>query len=202
MKEARSLTKLQQITVKQPKTVATTPKTAKKSPKSGVAADYSYGHTAEFETTIPTIDTIDTPTVKTTEKIYTDEVAKKVDFSGKSGIIELDLQFFAQIPEEKFTKYALDAEKQPDKARAFREALGYTKENYESLINNILNNFEEKNLRLKNENEYGKLYECVMRLTGANGKQANVCTGWIVEVGSDEPRLTSAYITNKEVTKK
>lgn len=47
-----------------------------------------YGYSIEFETTIPTIETIDTPTVKTTEKIYTDEVAKKVDFSGKSGIMK------------------------------------------------------------------------------------------------------------------
>lgn len=67
----------------QPKSGAQKQKTAKKSPKSGVAADYSYGHTAEFETTIPTIDTIDTPTVKTTEKIYTDEVAKRVKISRK-----------------------------------------------------------------------------------------------------------------------
>lgn len=74
----------------QPKTVVEKPKTAKKSPKSGAATDYSYGHTAEFETTIPIIDTIDTPTVKTTEKIYTDEVAKKVDISGKSGIMKED----------------------------------------------------------------------------------------------------------------
>lgn len=69
----------------QPKTVAQKPKTAKKSPKSGAASDYSYGHTAEFETAIPTIETIDTPTVKTTEKIYTDEVVKKVKISRKKG---------------------------------------------------------------------------------------------------------------------
>lgn len=49
------------------------------------------------------------------------------------------------IPVEKFTEYALDPTKQPDKARAFREALGYTKANYQDLIDNI-NRSLEKNI--------------------------------------------------------
>ncbi len=199
-KSAKAAQEQPKAAIKPPAVPETTTKAAIKLPAvPETTQKAATGYAVEIDVAPQPLDISD---LETAAKIYRDEVVKKVDISGESGIIKLDLQFFAQIPEEKFTKYALDAEKQPDKARAFREALGYTKENYESLINNILNNFEEKNLRLKNENEYGKLYECVMRLTGANGKQANVCTGWIVEVGSDEPRLTSAYITNKEVTKK
>lgn len=133
---------------------------------------------------------------------------KKVDNSGESGIIKgrkplkIDMQFFAEIPKEKFTKYALDPIKQPNKAKAFREALGYTIDNHQDLIDNILSNLDEKALKFKSSNEHGKLYEYVMRLTGANGKQANVCTGWIIENGKSEPRLTSAYVTDKKVTKK
>ncbi len=72
----------------QPKTVVQKPKTAKKSPKSGAAtqkpkAALDYGYSIEFETTIPTIETIDTPTVKTTEKIYTDENGKNIRWKGK-----------------------------------------------------------------------------------------------------------------------
>lgn len=48
---------------------------------------------------------------------------------GGSGILKLNLQYFAQIPERKFTEYALDFSKDPNKARAFRDALGYTKDN-------------------------------------------------------------------------
>ena len=136
-------------------------------------------------------------------------VGKTLDKSAKSGIIKssktpirLDLQYFAVVPKEKFTKYALDPVKQPDKARAFREALGYTMDNYQDLIDNISANLDESALKFKGSNEQGKLYEYVMRITGANGKQANVCTGWIIENGKTEPRLTSAYVTQKKVTKK
>lgn len=133
---------------------------------------------------------------------------KGLDKSGGSGIIEakhsirISLQYFAEIPKEKFTKYALDPLKQPDKARTFREALGYTMDNYQELIDNISANLDESALKLKGSNDHGQLYEYVMRLTGANGKQANVCTGWIIENGKTEPRLTSAYVTKKKVTRK
>ncbi len=136
------------------------------------------------------------------------DFVETVDKSGESSIIKersllnLDLQYFAEIPKEKFTKYALDPIRQPDKARAFREALGYTMDNYQELIDNISDNLDENSLRYKDSNAQGKLYEYIMRLTGANGKQANVCTAWIVEVGKSEPRLTSAYVTKKKVTKK
>ena len=134
--------------------------------------------------------------------------AKTVDKSAESGIIKersllnLDLQYFAEIPKDEFTKYAIDPIRQPDKARAFREALGYTMDNYQELIDNISANLDEISLKYKDSNAQGKLYEYIMRLTGANGKQANVCTAWIVENGKSEPRLTSAYVTKKKVTKK
>ena len=105
------------------------------------------------------------------------------------------------IPKEKFTEYALDPIKQPDKARAFREALGYTKANFQDLIDNIRCNISKKDFVFKRSNGHGKLYEYIMRLVGANGKEANVCTGWIVEIGKKELRLTSAYVTEKKVTK-
>lgn len=104
------------------------------------------------------------------------------------------------IPEEKFTEYALDPIKQPDKARAFREALGYTKANYRELIDKIRHNINIKDFVFKRSNDHGDLYEYIMCLIGANGKEANVCTGWIIENGKKEFRLTSAYVTEKKVT--
>ena len=114
--------------------------------------------------------------------------------------LEINIQLFAKIPKEKFTKYALDPIKQPDKARAFRDALGYTMENYQELIENIQTHFDENSMVLKMEDKFGKRYELVMNLTGANGKNANVCTAWIKENEDAEPRLTSAYVTKKKVT--
>lgn len=104
------------------------------------------------------------------------------------------------IPVEKFTEYALNPVKQPDKARAFREALGYTKSNYQDLIYNIERNLDKKRMVFKENNGHGDIYEYVMCITGANGKTANVCTGWIVENGKEQIRLTTAYVTRKKVT--
>lgn len=132
-------------------------------------------------------------------------VAKSIDSgiikSKVKSILPVNIQLFAKIPKEKFTKYALDPIKQPDKARAFKEALGYTIENYEDLIDNIQKNFDESLLKLKASDKYGDRYELVMNLKGANGKNANVCTAWIKENADSELRLTSAYVTKKEVTK-
>lgn len=131
---------------------------------------------------------------------------KPVAKSGESGIIKtgklpVNIQLFAQIPKEKFTQYALDPQKDPNKAYAFKNALGYTKENYQDLIDNIQNNLDEKALKHKGSNAYGELYEYVMEFIGANGKKANVCTGWIKRSDETEIRLTSAYVTGKGVTK-
>lgn len=119
----------------------------------------------------------------------------------KSPLIPMNLQFFAIIPEEKFTDYALDFTKDKDKATAFKLALGYTKENYRELIDKINEQVDINKCKYKGTNEYGKLYEQVMSIEGANGKNANVCTGWILKDGDSDITLTSAYVTKKGVTK-
>ena len=112
--------------------------------------------------------------------------------------LNMNLQFFAKIPEEKFTKYALDYKKAPDKAKAFEEALGYTKDNYQELIEDINRHYDRSKLIAKGDRGYGMLYESVMRLKGPNGKEANVLTAWIED--GDDVRLTSVYVTKKKVT--
>ena len=140
--------------------------------------------------------------VKTAAELKRNRLTNTVGSSIIKSNRRIGLQFFAEIPESKFLDYALDMEKQPDKARAFRDALGYTKENYKDLIENIRANVDEKALVFKASNSHGKLYEYVTPLKGPNGKSANVCTGWIIENGKTEPRLTSVYVTKKEATKR
>ena len=141
---------------------------------------------------------------KTTIAKVTRITEKGVENSNESGIISAkglkpDIQLFARIPKEKFTKYSLDPIKQPDKAKAFKEALGYSIENHQELIDNIQKNIDETKMVLKKEDRFGKRYEQVMELTGANGKKAKVCTAWIKETENSELRLTSAYVTKKRV---
>lgn len=106
----------------------------------------------------------------------------------------------AVIPEEKLTKYALDLNGvAPDKAIAFDKALGYNKDNYEELIKNIRDNLPKYKSTVKGKDQYGQRYQVIMRLTGANGKSANVLTGWILDAETGKTRLTSIYVTNKGV---
>ena len=117
----------------------------------------------------------------------------------KGSKIKTNLQYFASVPEEKFTEYALNPLKAPNKAKAFETALGYTAENVDALIKNIKDHIDENKFVEKGDNGYGMRYEYVVRLKGVNGKEANVLTAWIEQNG--EKRLTSAYVTKKDVTK-
>lgn len=133
-----------------------------------------------------------------------DEFNKKYKYIGtvensKGNKIKMDLQFFAKIPDEKLTEYALNFEHPTgkEKAKAFKEALGYTKESYTDLKTKILDSFDEKELVYKREDKYGKRYEQIMQITGPNGKTANVLTAWIKDNDNAEPRLTSIYVDKR-----
>lgn len=118
----------------------------------------------------------------------------------KSSIIELPNYKNAVIPEEKFTKYALDMNnpKGKNKAIAFEQALGYNQDNYKKLIDNIKRNVNKFSAVKKGNDGYGEKYEVLMTLIGENKKIANVKTGWIIDKETGETRLTSAYVTSKQ----
>ncbi len=100
----------------------------------------------------------------------------------------------AVMAEEKFTKYALNPEKAPDKARAFKTALGYDLTNYKDLMADIRKNLTEFPAKEKPDNGYGKRYEVVMNLKGPNGKTAKVLTAWLDDKNNGEMRMASLYI--------
>lgn len=140
-------------------------------------------------------------TVVVNEMTYSEwvEWKKSLANSEESGKLKIELQFFAKMPEEKFTQYALNPMKDANKAKTFREALGYTLENYSDLMHNIESNLDESKFVEKGDSGHGMRYEYIMELTGPNGKNANVLTAWIQE--GDEKRMTSVYITKRSVTK-
>jgi len=107
----------------------------------------------------------------------------------------------AVIPIEKFTMYSLNAEREFSKATAFEMALGYTIENADKLMENIRHSISDFVAMPKGHNGHGETFECVMCLMGLNRKQANVLTSWIIEDGTDFPRLTNCYITKKKARK-
>lgn len=107
--------------------------------------------------------------------------------------IKYNLQLFAnKMPDEKFTQYALNPLKAPDKARAFKQALGYTLDNFIDLKENIYEHLLEDRFIEKGDDGYGMRYEQSLELIGANGKKAKVLTAWIQD--GDDKRLVSVYI--------
>ncbi len=124
-----------------------------------------------------------------------ENIAELLKKAKESGIIEVGN---LQIPIKKFTAYALDPLKAPDKARAFESALGYTQENADDLMANIVEHVSEKNFVERGDKGHGMRYECIVALTGANKKTANVLTAWIRD--KDRLRLTSVYVTRREAT--
>lgn len=125
---------------------------------------------------------------------------KNVTIKEKDDIMLLPNYQEAIIPEEKFTEYILNINhpKGRDKAVAFKKALGYDLDNVDKLISNIKENINKFNAVEKPDKGYGKVYEIIMTLTGENGKNANVKTGWLLERETKRTRLTSAYVTSKK----
>lgn len=122
---------------------------------------------------------------------------KYVESSEKDGIMKLPRYEEAVIPEAKFNKYALNPDGDANKARAFKEALGYDMSNYKDLIENIRENLPKFEAKEKGDSGFGMRYEVKMQLTGPNGKTADVLTAWINDKNSTEMRLTSAYIDKR-----
>lgn len=102
----------------------------------------------------------------------------------------------AEIPDKKLLDYMLnpDHPKGGSKAVVFRNVLGYTKENAQDLASAFRKGLNSWKATERKPQKHGRPYEVKMLLSGPTGRQATVKTGWIMDDGSDHPRLTSAYI--------
>lgn len=103
----------------------------------------------------------------------------------------------AVIPKAKLSGYALNKEHLQggrDKAIAFERALGYTGDNAEELEQAVLRELSRWKATRRAPTPYGQPFEVSMLLKGPNGKRAKVKTGWIIDGGTDVPRLTTMYV--------
>ena len=147
-------------------------------------------------------DATGTPKEKINEmrrKLYAEKNGLEVDGEGyairkSSAKMKLPNQERLKIPMSKFTNYALDSPKAPDKARAFKEALGYDKSNVDELINQIESKLNEYEAKEKGDRGWGMTYEIIMDITGPNGKTAKVLTAWIDDSANNEMRLTTVHV--------
>ena len=109
--------------------------------------------------------------------------------------MNLQLHGRLKIPDQKLLGYALNPERDKNKAKAFLLALGYTQANYEELKAKILEKANRDSFRERGDTGFGMRYNQVIEITGANGKTAKVMTAWIQD--GDDYRLTSVYVTNR-----
>jgi hypothetical protein len=104
------------------------------------------------------------------------------------------------IDPRKLTDYALDPEnpKGKDKAVMFQRHLGYTKDNYQLLLNQLYDRSLDAEAIPKNEDQFGVRYQVDLEIQGVEAQQIEIVrTGWLIPPNSDQARLTTLYIPKR-----
>lgn len=101
----------------------------------------------------------------------------------------------AIIDSGKFLAYALNPNHTVGghKARVFRAALGYDRNNAAGLIERIRRAILIEEAVFLREDQHGRHYRVDVTLEGPKGT-AQVRTIWIYDRGNDVPRLTTAFV--------
>lgn len=104
------------------------------------------------------------------------------------------------IDSRKLTEYALNPDNPvgADKAVMFRRHLGFTRDNYESLLEQISAQSLEAEAILGRTDEHGQRYRVDFEIIGTQGQQEIVRTAWIVEPDSDTARLVTLYVRRRQ----
>jgi len=107
----------------------------------------------------------------------------------------------AITPREKFLDYSLNYNN-PNargKAEAYERALGYTKNNADSLIRQIhsaiTNGAKPYNV---SQSQFGTKYKFRITVTGLNGCTKNVIAVYQLDSGSNVPRMITNYVEEKK----
>ena len=78
------------------------------------------------------------------------------------------------------------------KARLFLSCLGITADNAEELRQILLEVIQTQEVRLGRQDEFGKRYTLDFTIEWQN-RSTTLRSGWIIEHGSEIPRLTTCY---------
>ena len=107
-----------------------------------------------------------------------------------------DLASQVVVDPRKLTEYALNLENERGrhKARVFKAALGYTRDNYDSLLKQIKAQVLEAEVVIQRTDEYGEHVHVDLEIVGEAGQHAIVRTGWLVAPDSGEARLITLYV--------
>jgi hypothetical protein len=101
------------------------------------------------------------------------------------------------VAPRKLTEYALNPDNPigADKAVMFQRHLGFTKDNYEALLEQISAQALEAEAIVGIADEHGQRYQVDLEIIGVEqGQREIVRTGWIVEPDSEAARLVTLYV--------
>jgi hypothetical protein len=101
-----------------------------------------------------------------------------------------------EIDPRKIVDYALNP-KHPvgrHKARVFEAALGYTRDNWHNLLEQIQSLSLDSEAAVLSSDEFGRRVQVDLMITGVAGQRATVCTGWLITLNSDIARLVTLYV--------
>jgi filamentous hemagglutinin len=104
------------------------------------------------------------------------------------------------IDPRKLTEYALNPDNPvgADKAVMFQRHLGFTRDNYQPLLEQISAQTPEAEAIVGLTDEHGQRYRVDLEIVGTQGQREIVRTAWIVEPDSDAARLVTLYVRRRQ----
>jgi hypothetical protein len=104
------------------------------------------------------------------------------------------------VDKRKLTEYALNPDNPvgADKALMFQRHLGFAKDNYETLLEQISALALEAEAIIGKSDQHGQRYQVDLEIIGVEqGQREIVRTGWIVEPDSGIARLVTLYVRKR-----
>ncbi len=105
-----------------------------------------------------------------------------------------------EINSRKLTEYALnpDNPKGANKAFMFQQHLGYTKDNYQPLLEQIKAKTLDTEATFQFKDEHGERYQIDLEIKGIEPDQQEIVrTGWIRELNAKTARLVTLYVKKR-----
>ena len=116
---------------------------------------------------------------------------------GDTNIDDVILIKSQETVNNKLNNYLLNPEHEhgAPKAKWFKEALGFSRDNMDQLAKQII--FDKNQATPTTLTEYGQKYEQIIKIVGANGREIDVKFAWIINNGNEFASLVTAIPTKK-----
>lgn len=104
------------------------------------------------------------------------------------------------IDPRKLTEYALNPSnpRGANKAVMFERHLGFTRDNYQLLLQQIESKVLHSEATLQTTDIHGQRYQVDLEIAGIEGQIETVRTGWIVELEGNAARLVTLYVRKRK----